>query len=64
MTIEISVRAETAKVRAGERAAKIAAEGIQVAAHSCDAEAVQYVSEGALGHGWECGVCGAFLQAG
>lgn len=23
-----------------------------------------YKSNGALGHGWECGVCGKFLQAG
>lgn len=25
---------------------------------------VPYESDGALGHGWECGRCGAFLQAG
>lgn len=34
-------------------------------AHDCDENAVPYVGGGgALGHGWECGVCGAFLQAG
>lgn len=32
--------------------------------HDCDAHAVPYVSDGALGHGWECGRCGSFLQAG
>jgi ribosomal protein L37AE/L43A len=32
--------------------------------HDCDENAVPYVSDGALGHGWECGICGAFLQAG
>lgn len=33
-------------------------------AHDCDENAVPYASDGALGHGWECGICGAFLQAG
>jgi hypothetical protein len=33
-------------------------------AHVCDDNAVPYVSDGALGHGFECGICGAFLQAG
>lgn len=32
--------------------------------HDCDANAVPYTSDGALGHGWECGICGRFLQAG
>lgn len=32
--------------------------------HDCWSNAVPYVSDGALGHGWECGICGAFLQAG
>ena len=32
--------------------------------HDCMENAVPYVSDGALGHGWECGRCGAFLQAG
>lgn len=27
-------------------------------------EPVPYQSDGPLGHGWECGRCGAFLQAG
>ena len=34
------------------------------AAHDCWDHAVEYVSDGPLGHGWECGLCGAFLQAG
>jgi hypothetical protein len=32
--------------------------------HDCEANPVPYVSDGALGHGWECGICGKFLQAG
>jgi hypothetical protein len=32
--------------------------------HNCDENVVPYESDGALGHGWECGVCGTFLQAG
>ena len=32
--------------------------------HKCDDHAVPYESDGALGHGWECGLCGRFLQAG
>lgn len=32
--------------------------------HNCDENAVPYTSDGALGHGWECGICGRFLQAG
>lgn len=32
--------------------------------HDCDENAVTYKSDGALGHGWECGLCGRFLQAG
>lgn len=51
-------------VRAGEVEATNAARGIEPPAHDCDDHAVPYVSDGALGHGWECGVCGAFLQAG
>lgn len=34
-------------------------------AHDCEANAVPYTNSGGpLGHGWECGVCGKFLQAG
>lgn len=33
-------------------------------AHDCFDNAVEYASDGPLGHGWECGVCGKFLQAG
>ena len=32
--------------------------------HDCMEYAVPYTSDGALGHGFECGRCGAFLQAG
>ena len=32
--------------------------------HKCDEWAKPYESDGALGHGWECGLCGRFLQAG
>jgi hypothetical protein len=35
-----------------------------LAEHDCADHAVPYASAGALGHGWECGRCGAFLQAG
>lgn len=51
-------------VIAGAKAAALAASGESVAEHDCDENAVPYVSDGALGHGFECGVCGAFLQAG
>lgn len=36
----------------------------EAAGHDCEANAVPYESDGALGHGFECGVCGRFLQAG
>lgn len=45
--------------RAGERTLQALA-----VVHDCDAFAVPYVSDGPLGHGWECGRCGKFLQAG
>lgn len=32
--------------------------------HDCMDFEVPYTSDGALGHGWECGRCGAFIQAG
>ena len=33
--------------------------------HKCMEHAVPYYErDGALGHGWECGICGCFLQAG
>lgn len=32
--------------------------------HDCNEYAQPYTSDGPLGHGWECGRCGAFLQAG
>lgn len=33
-------------------------------AHDCYENAVPYTSDGPLGHGWECVICGRFLQAG
>jgi hypothetical protein len=38
--------------------------GTASAIHNCMEYAVPYQSDGALGHGWECGKCGKFLQAG
>jgi hypothetical protein len=32
--------------------------------HDCTEYAVPCTTDGPLGHGWECGACGAFLQAG
>ena len=33
--------------------------------HECTDHAVEYTNgDGVLGHGWECGRCGKFLQAG
>lgn len=32
--------------------------------HDCYDHAVPYVSDGPLGHGFDCGLCGKFLQAG
>lgn len=32
--------------------------------HDCDDHATPYTSDGPLGHGWECEICGKFLQAG
>lgn len=32
--------------------------------HDCMNHPVPYESDGPLGHGFECGICGAFLQAG
>lgn len=49
-------------VAVGARAEEARSE--QIPAHDCMENAVPYVSDGPLGHGWECGVCGEFLQAG
>lgn len=32
--------------------------------HDCFENAIQYQGDGPLGHGWVCGKCGKFLQAG
>ena len=32
--------------------------------HDCDDHARPCTTDGPLGHGWECGKCGNFLQAG
>jgi hypothetical protein len=39
-------------------------QGDAAPSHVCSEHPVPYVSDGPLGHGWECGICGAFLQAG
>ena len=39
-------------------------EDLPLFGHDCMENAVPYTSDGALGHGWECGRCGKFLQAG
>lgn len=35
-----------------------------VPAHRCDDHPTYILTDGPLGHGWECEVCGRFLQAG
>lgn len=32
--------------------------------HDCMDHAYAHETDGAIGHGWSCGVCGEFLQAG
>jgi hypothetical protein len=51
-------------VEAGTTAAAVAESDTPIPDHDCMENAVPYVSDGPLGHGWECGVCGEFLQAG
>lgn len=51
-------------VRAGATADAIAESEVEPPAHDCWENPVPYESDGPLGHGWECGVCGTFLQAG
>jgi len=51
-------------VRAGATADAIAESEVEPPVHDCWENPVPYESDGPLGHGWECGVCGAFLQAG
>ena len=42
----------------------LACKECRVAHHDCEKNAVPYQSNGSLGHGYECGICGKFLQAG
>jgi hypothetical protein len=51
-------------VEAGTTAAAVAESDTPIPDHDCMENAVPYVSDGPLGHGWECGICGTFLQAG
>ncbi len=51
-------------VRSGELESNLLERGIAPREHDCMEYPVPYVSDGPLGHGYECGVCGAFLQAG
>lgn len=62
--MKIQVVPDQPSVRSGETARVNGERGIVPPAHDCDEHAVPYESDGALGHGFECGVCGAFLQAG
>lgn len=51
-------------VPAGEVERVNAERGIEPEDHDCMEHAVPCTTDGPLGHGWECGKCGAFLQAG
>lgn len=51
-------------VEAGATAAAVAQSDTPIPDHDCWENAVPYSSDGPIGHGWECGVCGEFLQAG
>ena len=55
---------EDAAVEAGARAALVSAGELDVPPHDCNEHAVPYHSNGPLGHGFECQICGCFLQAG
>jgi hypothetical protein len=46
------------------RSVRAAVKATATMPHDCMENAVPYKSDGALGHGWECGICGEFLQAG
>jgi hypothetical protein len=48
----------------GATAKAVAESDTPIPDHDCMMNAVPYVSDGPLGHGWECGICGEFLQAG
>ena len=39
-------------------------EKLRAGVHDCNDCAVPVHTDGPLGHGWACGKCGAFLQAG
>jgi hypothetical protein len=60
----IIVAEDQPSVPAGALEANLRERGITPRPHDCIDHPVPYVSDGRLGHGWECGVCGAFLQAG
>lgn len=62
--VKIIVVEDQPLVWAGEVAKVNAARGIEVPEHDCWDHPVPYVSDGPLGHGFECGLCGGFLQAG
>jgi hypothetical protein len=55
---------DTQPVQAGAREEEMARSGLEPPEHDCWESAVPYVSDGILSHGWECGICGAFIQAG
>jgi len=51
-------------VQAGATEEALAESGTEPPPYDCWESPVPYESDGPLGHGWECGVCGAFLQGG
>ena len=63
MTTNLDKRID-AWTRLGATPEQATAEALKTPDHDCDDNAVPYESDGALGHGWECGICGMFLQAG
>jgi hypothetical protein len=52
-------------VKSGKRQQRVKTKKIKIEKHNCWDNAVPYTgSGGPLNHGWECGYCGEFLQAG
>lgn len=62
--LRIQVVPEQPPVRSGELEQALEARGETPEPHTCEAYPVPYIYDGALGHGFECGKCGAFLPPG
>lgn len=62
--MEIRIIKEQPSVKSGEVERVNRERGHTLPDHDCWENPVPYVSDGRLGHGFECGTCGAFLQAG